>query len=215
MTFIEATTLAEKLTDITVKFWDSCSISEKNALNQQFKDIYSSITSNGFKIRKSHEFDFKYVRHVPKYTVKQSVNKSFLEFYNPRPSNIRTHGDCTTRCITYCTGEDYMTIRNEQLQNSAHCGRSWKTMSVWSKSLESRGFKHIVLPKHMSRATFIKKFSSKITSGVIATRSSGHIAAIDMAKQKVIDSWDSTGGRIIDIFVHASQYDKVSAILGF
>jgi hypothetical protein len=34
-----------------------------------------------------------------------------------------------------------------------------------------------------------------------------------MAKKKVIDSWDSTGGRILDVFIHESQYDKVSKLL--
>jgi hypothetical protein len=213
MTIAEATTFAHQLTDITVKYWDSTSFLEKDKLRKQFSSIASAISANGFKLRKSRSFDAKYNRFVPKYTIKENKNECFLERYNPRPSNLKTKTDCTTRCITYCTGEDYMVIRNEQMQNSRRYGGSWQVMRIWSKSLESRGFKMIVLPKHMSRATFIKRFSSKITSGIFATRSSGHIAAIDMAKRKVVDSWDSTGGRITHMFIHESQYDMVSKLL--
>ena len=48
-----------------------------------------------------------------------------------------------------------------------------------------------------------------IKTGIIATRSSGHLAAVDMAKGKVLDTWNSTGGRITTMFIHESQYDSV------
>lgn len=209
MTINEAQKLAEQLTDITVKFWDADSQAKKIELQATYTRITNDIVSAGFKIRKRRVFDSTYSRRIIRYTVKAIPSGSIFEHYNPRPANLKISGDCTTRCIAYCTGEDYMKIRAEQLIASAEIGMTWKHIKVWSKSLESRGFKKLLMDKRMTRATFIKKYSSKITSGIIATRSSGHIAAIDMAKKKVVDSWDSTGGRILMMYVHSSQYDEV------
>jgi len=209
MTINEVQKLADQLTDITVKFWDADSYVKKIKLQDTYTHIKNSINSAGFKIRKRWVFDSTYNRRIIRYTVKAIPSGSMFEHYNPCPTNLKIKGDCTTRCITYCTGEDYMKIRAEQLTASAKIGMTWRHIEVWSKSLESRGFKKLLMDKRMTRATFIKKYGSKITSGIIATRSSGHIAAIDMAKKKVVDSWDSTGGRILMLYVHSSQYDEV------
>ena len=64
----------------------------------------------------------------------------------------------------------------------------------------------IKLPRRISRSVFIRMFKHAFQSGIIATLSSGHIAAIDMAQGKVLDTWDSTGGRIYKIFVPDGQY---------
>lgn len=214
MTLVEARDLGKKLTDINIKYWDACSFKDKNALRNQFKVLSRLITSNGFKIKKSKDYDPLTKRLIPLFKIIENTSVSFLEINNNTPKSLNVKGDCTTRCISFCTGVDYMTIRNEQLHNSAYAGITWRSRIVWEQSLVSRGFKVINLNKRMSRKTFIKTFGNVITNGIIATHSSGHIAAIDMSKKKVIDTWDSTGGRIDFIYVHASQYYDVKHALG-
>ena len=101
-----------------------------------------------------------------------------------------------------------MVIRAEQMKNARETyGLTWKHDVVWSKSLLSRGFAKIVLDrKHIARSTFIKLAKTlPIFAGKIATVSSDHIAAIDMASRKVLDTWNSSGGRIKNIYVPVSQ----------
>lgn len=137
----------------------------------------------------------------------QDANAQFIEFVSVAPEHIKTKGDCTTRCISLCTGVDYMTIREEQFLNSAYSGVVWRCRDVWERSLTSRGFRVIHLPCRISRRRFIKIFGNDIENGMVATGSFGHVAAIDMKKKKVLDTWDSTGGHIKYIYVHSSQYE--------
>lgn len=214
MTLDEAKSNASKLTDLNVKYWDAANYTEKTRFKNEFSKLYDTIKSNGFKIRRVKEFDWTYNRRVPHFKIREDKNSKFISYENNRPQNLKIKNDCTTRCISYCTGIDYMQIRNEQLVNAVKHAATWRTNYVWAISLEKRGFKAIHLNKRMSRKTFIKTFGNVITNGIIATHSSGHIAAIDMSKKKVIDTWDSTGGRIDFIYVHASQYYDVKHALG-
>lgn len=213
MTFDEAKTCASKLTDLNVKYWDAVNYTEKMQFKNEFSKLYDNVKSNGFKIRRVSEFDWTYNRHVPHFKIREDKNSKFISYENNRPQNLKIKNDCTTRCISYCTGIDYMQIRNEQLINAVKHAATWRTNYVWAISLEQRGFKQFTLPKKISRATFLKKFSNKITTGVFATHSSGHIAAIDMVKKRVIDIWNSTGGRIDYMYIHESQYETVKNII--
>jgi hypothetical protein len=56
-------------------------------------------------------------------------------------------------------------------------------------------------------------FGDDVKSGLIVTGSSGHIAAIDMKKKKVLDTWDSSRGRIKYIYVHETQYDVLGDVI--
>lgn len=204
MTYAEAKLLGTKLTDINVKYWDAIGL-QKKTFSTQFTEIYNQIILNGFLIKKSKKFNTFYNRRVPIFKI-IDPSESFLEIKNNTPKTLKISGDCTTRCISFCTGIDYMEIRREQLYNASYYDLSWRTQNVWERSLISRGFKSIRMPKPITRKTFIKTFGNNIKHGFIATVSSGHVAAIDMSKQKVLDTWDSTNGRITLIYVHTSQY---------
>lgn len=212
MTLAEANILVKELTRLTVMFWDESSYNRRVKYNAQFQAIWKKIISNSFKIKRSRQYDPVYRRIVPIYKVTENKDAAYVEIYSNTPKDLKIKGDCTTRCIALCTGIDYMVIRNEQLKN-ANYSSMWRVRSVWEKSLLSRGFKRILLTKRMARKTFIKTFGDQIKHGIIATHSSGHIAAIDMAKKKVIDTWNSSGGRIDFIYVHESQYNEISNII--
>ena len=212
MTLVEANILAKELTRLTVMCCGESSYNRRVEYNAQFQAIWKKIISNSFKIKRSRQYDPDYRRIVPIYKVVENKNAAYVEIYSNTPKDLKIKGDCTTRCIALCTGVDYMVIRNEQLKN-ANYSSMWRVRSVWEKSLLSRGFKRILLTKRMARKTFIKTFGDQIKHGIIATHSSGHIAAIDMAKKKIIDTWNSSGGRIDFIYVHESQYDEISNII--
>lgn len=213
MTLDEANACASKLTDLNVKYWDATNYAEKMRFKNEFSRLYDNIVHNGFKIRRVKILDWTYNRRVPHFKIREDKNSKFISYENNRPQNLKIKNDCTTRCISYCTGIDYMQIRNEQLINAVKHAATWRTNYVWAISLEQRGFKQFTLPKKISRAVFLKKFSNKITTGIFATHSSGHIAAIDMVKKQVIDTWDSTGGRIDYMYIHESQYETVKNII--
>ncbi len=141
------------------------------------------------------------------------VNSEFFEYTSNTPSNIKSRSDCTTRCIALCTGETYMTICEEQLLNCAYSGMLWRCRDVWEQSVISRGFKFMLLPRRITRKSFIKMLGNDIKSGMIVTGSSGHIAAIDMKKKKVLDTWDSSRGRIKYIYVHETQFRVVEDVI--
>ena len=199
----EAKQICKKLTDINLAIWRSRG-QEANALREQFRAKYRSVLNAGFKIVRYREFGNPMFRPRVNRHVEDVVTCS------NRPDGFNIKNDCTTRCISLCTGVDYMTIRNEQLANAraTHGVYTWKHDVVWQKSLMSRGFTKLVLRKHLSRATLIRLAKTSLAkngvaspNGMIATVSSGHIAAIDMDKLKIFDTWNSSGGRIKTIFV--------------
>jgi hypothetical protein len=211
MTLDEAKNYADQLTMLCAKYNDahrSGQLNEKQLYSDKFTQIAGLIKVAGFKLRKRYAYNSIYDRKVYNYSIGKDTTTLF-ESSNNRDPNLNINNDCTTRCIVHCTGEDYMKIRNEQFSNSSITGCAWNNINTWSKSLTSRGYKRFDMPRHITRATFIKKCGKYIKTGIIATRSSGHLAAIDMAKGKVLDTWNSTGGRIKTMFIHESQYDSV------
>lgn len=208
MNISEANNLSKTLTDLNIKFWNAGSSDEKEHLRNQFSSLYANILQNGFKITRSKRFDPSYNRRIPLFKIKIDSSKKFISYCKPKFSR-----DCTTRCISACTGIDYDTVRSEQLERADDYGMNWRMPQVWSKSLTTRDFDIIHMPKKITRKTFIKLFGDDIESGIIATHSSKHIAAIDMAKRKIIDTFDSSNGRIDYIYVHKSQYDKVNRLI--
>lgn len=202
MTIDEAKDICKKLTSLNLAIWSSSGV-EKEKLRSEFKACYKEVIGAGFKVRRwRKDGDPMFTPHIERH--KEDV--CMVE------NNSGIKRDCTTRCISLCTGVPYDLIRAEQLRNAASSDESWATWRhrvVWAKSLESRGFTRIDLNKrHVSRATFLRLSRSlPLHEGVIATCSSGHIAAVDMASRKVLDTWNSSGGRIKYIYVPSSQKD--------
>ena len=201
MTIDEAKSICSELTQLNLAIWRAPSSSEKDSLRQKFRSKYRSVIEAGFKIRRWHDAG------NPMFTPRTSRHADMMCMATNKPNDLHVKGDCTTRAISFCTGVDYTVIREEQLSNAKGTYWTWRHDSVWSKSLLSRGFVKIVLDhKHIARSTFIKLAKTlPVFTGKIATVSSGHIAAIDMASRKVLDTWNSSGGRILYIYVPASQ----------
>ena len=198
----EAKAVCSELTALNLEIWKSFSLSEKERLRQTFKAKYRSVIDAGFKIRRWRQCG------KPMFTPRLDRHADMMCMATNKPDSLDVKGDCTTRAISFCTGVDYMVIRAEQMKNARETyGLTWKHDVVWSKSLLSRGFAKIVLDrKHIARSTFIKLAKTlPIFAGKIATVSSDHIAAIDMASRKVLDTWNSSGGRIKNIYVPVSQ----------
>lgn len=201
MTIDEAKDICAKLTKVNIAIWNA-SGKDKELLRDEFKSAYRSVIEAGFKIRRWRKDG------NPMFTPRIDRHKEDVCMM-AADSGIKR--DCTTRCISLCTGVPYDIIRAEQLRNAtaAPSWATWRHDVVWEKSLESRGFIKINLAKrHVSRSTFLKHAKTlPLHEGVIATKSSGHLAAIDMASRKVLDTWNSSGGRITSIYVPKSQKD--------
>ena len=222
MTLEDAKECTKQLEKINLDIWRS-SGAKTLELRAQFKAIMRSIYDNGFTVRKWKSYNDALGYKVPRYSI-QNKDTGIVNIVNNEYKNGYNVRDCTTRCISLCTGEDYMTIQKEQFANANRMKAdgynvTWRTMSVWSKSLLSRGFCRIDLPRNVSRKVFLRLFNnSGIDSGIIATRSSGHVAAIDMKSKKILDTWNSSGGRIRTIFVPTAMKDiwtrKINEILG-
>lgn len=210
MTIEEANEKAKLLEKLNLRIWQIPDTNEQNRLRSMFKACSKSILSNGFNIRKSKKYDPTLGYMVPKFKVVGRDHDRILEIVDNRPVNSKYKKDCTTRCISLCTGVDYDTIRKEQLKNSENelYSGGWRFERNWSKSFISRGFTKITLPKKISRKTFLRLFKDKgINDGIIGSLSSGHIAAIDMKKKKILDMYNSSGGRITALYVPESQKD--------
>lgn len=218
MTLEEAKEKCKMLEELSLGIWNADKPNTKAELRSMFCDCYKSIVSDGYKVLPYKELDPKLGYKVPKFKVREDNSKDMVKIIDNRGNGYHK-GDCTTRCISFCTGVDYETIQKEQFENARLYGNRWRTISVWSKSLTSRGFCEIVLPKHVSRKVFLRKFEkSGIDEGIIATQSSGHLAAIDMKTKKILDLFNSAGGRIKRIYVPGTMKDiwtkKINAILG-
>ena len=202
MTFDEAKGACKKLTEINLAIWRPISHREKEDLRESFRTIYRDVIASGFKIRRWRD------GHTPMFAPKLNRHIEDVMVVSNKPDSLKIKNDCTTRCISFCTGIDYSLIREEQLRNAKILGGfyTWRHDRVWEQSLLNRGFVKITLKRHVSRATFIRLSKSfSLNEGIIATMSSDHIAAIDMKERKILDTWNSSGGRILNIYVPASQ----------
>ena len=218
MTCDEAKEKCKMLEKLNLGIWNAKTSYDRDMFREKFRSVFAEINSNGFKINRWRELDTSLGYKVPKFKIRDDGSEKYISIVDNR-GNGNHNGDCTTRCISFCTGVDYETIQKEQFAIARDFGRSWRNCFVWSKSLISRGFSEIVLPKHVSRKVFLKKLeNSGIDEGIIATRSSGHLAAIDMKTKKILDLFNSAGGRIKSIYVPVAMKDiwtkKLNAILG-
>lgn len=208
MTIDEAKRSANELERLNIEYWFAHDKASKDSIRKKMAEISKEIYDSGFKIKKSKIWSNERNMCVPSFIIKTDKHKDDVDVIDNRPDGSNYKRDCTTRCICFCTNESYDTIRSEQFANAAALNNNWRNRNVWSKSLFKRGFSEIDLPRKVSRSTFLRLFKdSGIDDGVIATLSSGHIAAIDMKKKKVLDTWNSSGGRIYKIYVPNSQYN--------
>lgn len=219
MTIDEAKQSVNELERLNFEYWFTHDKASKDIIRNKMASISKAIYDNGFKIKRCKVWSNEHNMLVPSFSIKTNKHKDDVDVIDNRPDGRNYKRDCTTRCICFCTGEDYEKIRTEQFYYATMMNRPWRNIKVWRKSLFKRGFSEIDLPHKVSRSTFLRLFKdSGIDDGVIATLSSGHIAAIDMKKKKVLDTWNSSGGRIYKIFVPDSQYNlyinKIKAILG-
>lgn len=219
MTIDEANALRDKLKQISVDYQFNNERNARAALRKEYNDIWSSIVSAGFKIKINKVWSESRGSFTRELVISENRHKDAIAIVDNRSANATRRGDCTTRAICFCTGLDYDSVQREQLRLSSLSGYAWNNVRVWGKILFRHGYNEISLPRKVSRATFIRLFSNHgLDSGIIATLSSGHIAAIDMAQKKVLDTWDSSGGRIYRIYVPGSAYSiwkqKINAILG-
>lgn len=205
MTIDEAKSICSELTKINIDIWKAFSSSEKERLRQTFKSKFKSVIDAGFKIRRWRQLG------NPMFTPRIVKHTDMMCIATNKPDDLNVKGDCTTRCISFCTGIDYMKIREEQMSiaQASPSWLTWKHDAVWGKCLTARGFTKLCLDRrHVSRATFIKLAKTlPVFTGKIAAVSSDHVAAIDMASRKILDTWNSSGGRILYIYVPISQKD--------
>lgn len=211
MTIEEAKEKCKALEKINLDIWNTSRPDERARLRSMFRDYWQSISSSGYKILRRKVLDSSLGYRVPQYRVREDGTCNMVSIIDNRGEGNH-HGDCTTRCISFCTGVDYTTIQKEQFANLAKAKEtyyghlSWRSQRVWEKSLTTRGFTEVVLPRHVTAKVFLRKFKDcGIDEGIIAARSSHHIAAIDMKSKKILDIWNSAGCRLISIFVPVWQ----------
>ena len=211
MTIEEAMEKCKMLEKLNLSIWNASSSVEESELRKNFKSIVNELTLAGMKIRKWKSFDETRGYRIPRFSIIKPNYENNISIVDNRETGGNHNGDCTTRCISFCTGVNYLTIQKEQFANAVKMSTDWRKFTwrnskVWSQSLLSRGFCEIILPRHVSRKVFLRMFKdSEINDGIIATKSANHVAAIDMKTKKILDTWDSSGGRIISIFVPISQ----------
>ena len=201
MTIDEAKEICRKLTQLNLAIWDSSSSDETARLRAEFRQEIKKVYDAGFKIRRWRNGE------TPMFTPRAEKHVDIMCMSTNKPDSLDIKRDCTTRALSFCTGLDYCLIRDEQFKNAVGTNLTWRHTAVWEKSLLSRGFTKIFLNRrHVSRATFIQLSKTlPVSEGKIATVSSGHVAAIDMASRKVLDTWNSSGGRVKYIYVPMPQ----------
>lgn len=200
MTIDEAKEICKKLTQLNLAIWNASSKNEKEKLREEFRHNARLVHEAGFKLKKWRD------NGMPMFAPRVNRHLDDMQFEDNRPDGVDLKNDCTTRCISFCTGIKYEDIKAEQLEYARKSGESWATwrhLVIWEKCLLARGFVALFLDKRrISRATFLKMSKTlPVHEGKIATVSSGHVAAIDMASRKVLDTWNSSGGRILKIYV--------------
>ena len=222
MTIDEAKNAANELTKINLSIWKVHDPIAKNNLANEFRSLWKEITMSGYKIVRRRIFNSFLGFKVPDYKIREDHSEQCVSIVDNRSKDGYHKGDCTTRCISFCTGVDYDTIQREQFayakQYNAY-GVTWRTPKIWSRSLTSRGYCHIGLPRRITGKVFLRLFKDcGIDEGRIAALSSHHVAAIDMKEKKILDIWNSAGCRIQSLFVPVAQKElwqnKIRAILG-
>lgn len=146
--------------------------------------------------------------------------KNFAEFVvtNVRPGNFNRNdyniGDCTTRSMTYCLNGiginmTYNDIEAEQYKYAKIYHGPRNGCKIWDKVLTNRGFSWVQLNVRRNRAV-VANVLHAIESPMV-TISSGHACAIH--KGKVLDTWDSRGGRVYGLLMRTEDVDNAMEIL--
>ena len=224
MTIEEAKEKCKILEKLNLDIWNTDKPSAREELRSKFRSCWQSISASGYRIARYKEMDLALGYRVPRFKIRSNSGQELVNIVDNRGEGNH-HGDCTTRCISFCTGVDYTTIQKEQFavlaeEKKSYWGKlSWRSPRVWRKSLESRGFYELHLPRRVSAKVFLRKFKdSGIDDGMIAAVSAHHVAAIDMKTKKILDTWNSAGCRLTSIFVPSAQKDlwqrKINARLG-
>ena len=217
MTLDEAKKIGERLNALNLDFWFNHEYDDKEFIQREFRELSKSIVSNGFKMKFKKTYSEKHKCMIKEIYIAENRHKDAISIVDNRSALAKYKGDCTTRCICFCTGREYDDVQKEQFRRATRC-YSWKNIHIWKQLLIDKGYIEIDLPRKISRAVFLRTFKdSGLDEGIIATVSSGHVAAIDMAQKKVLDTWDSSGGRIYKIFVPSNAdawKRKINALLG-
>ena len=94
---------ADQLSKLNLDIWNAVRSSTKVELRLMFRECWQSIASNGYKIRRYKEFDFNLGYKVPRFRICEDHTKDIVDIVDNRDEGNH-HGDCTTRCISFCTG---------------------------------------------------------------------------------------------------------------
>lgn len=198
----EATEICKKLSDINVEIWGSRD-PHKKALVQEFKALAKTVVDAGYRIsRKKVAIGSKL---VPLFTPKAPRKRHFCyEHVDMRPKGCNARRDCTTRCLSFCLGIGYTEAKAAQEAMSKRefgTPSYWNYEHAWGNVLVENGWKKVRLPRKMARFNLAKATSD--FDFPMVTHSSHHVAA--MLKGKVIDNWDSQGGRVDFVYVPSSE----------
>lgn len=145
---------------------------------------------------------------------------NYAEFVitNVRPSNYNTvdfnKGDCTTRSMCYCLNAigvnmSYTEIEAEQYKIGKVRGTPRNATGTWDKVLTNRGFSWVQLNTQKNRA-IVANILHTIDNPMV-TISSGHACAIH--KGKVLDTWDSRGGKVFGLLLKDEDIEMTMDIL--
>ena len=131
---------------------------------------------------------------------------------NVRPDtwNIKDNcrGDCTTRAMTY----DEVEAEQYRLAKKMHSRRN--RTGVYDVILKTQGWRWIQLSKCMARGEVAMRLKHYLPGVCALTLSRSHIAAVKDGK--LIDTWDSRGGRVFAIMVpFERQKDVIEAMNGY
>lgn len=145
------------------------------------------------------------------------MKRTPFEATNVRPDNYNTKdfnkGDCTTRAMYYALNGSisYEDIEAEQYRLGKERGTRRNAIGTWDLVLKNRGFSWIEFSRLITREALALRLKS--FENPMVTVSRGHACAIHMGK--VIDTWDSRGGRCYGVLVRNADIGSViSAIEG-
>lgn len=207
MELSEATSICNQLSSINIDIWHAYSQNDKLALKSKFVELYKKVENAGYNITRRKVYEFgKFGQPTPTF-IPHKKKHSCYEHVDVRPNGVVAKRDCTTRCLTYCLGLDYDVVGKNQrrmaLDEHGSIGY-WNYECVWGKIFRQYGWCKVELPRKIARFNL-----AKLTSDLdfpIATHSSHHVAA--MMKGKVIDTWDSQGGRVDFVYVPSAKVEE-------
>lgn len=128
------------------------------------------------------------------------------EWYQDQIRQQGLVGDCVVRALSIASGTPYESMREQVVRSMEEHGQSWHTTdpddgvfdSAWWPVAESLGFERFPIWQLTGNKTMGVKRAVKLAP-VMLLASKGHVvAAIDGL---VHDTWDSTGSRIVEVWM--------------